>query len=63
MKYLRGLKITLKGHILIRYSQMKQGDEAKTTYERTLAEFPGSEMAIAALNMINAVSNNTEQGA
>lgn len=36
------------------YGQMKQGGEAKAAYERVLVDFPDSQMAIAALNMLSA---------
>ena len=37
------------------YSQMGDGAKAKEWYERTLEEFPGSGMAIAALKFIDSV--------
>lgn len=36
------------------YAQTKQGDKARDCYKRTLQEFPGNQIAEAALNMLNA---------
>ncbi len=36
------------------YGQIGEGHKSKEYYEKTLSEFPGSEIAIASLNMIKA---------
>lgn len=42
------------------YTQMGDGNKAKEYYEKTLEQFPNSEMAKSALKMINSVANNKE---
>ncbi len=44
------------------YSQLGEGVKSKQSYEKVLIHFPDSQMAVAALNMIDAVAKNTEQG-
>ncbi len=42
------------------YSQIGEGDKAKEFYEKALAEYPTSQMAQSALNLINSVSKNSQ---
>ena len=39
------------------YGQLGDGKRSREFYEKTLTEFPDSEMAKTALNMLNAVKN------
>lgn len=43
------------------YAQIGDGRRAKEYYEKTLQQFPDSEMAKSALRMLNAVSNINEE--
>ncbi|WP_169311414.1 tol-pal system YbgF family protein [Cellulophaga algicola] len=43
------------------YSQIGDGIQSKTYYERTLKEFPESELARAALKMIASVEKNGQE--
>lgn len=49
--------------IAVAYSQIGQGDMAKSYYQRTLAEFPHSDMATAALKMIESIENTSTKHA
>jgi tetratricopeptide (TPR) repeat protein len=39
------------------YAQLGEGQQAKSTYERVLAEFPNNRMAKSTLNLINSIEN------
>ena len=42
------------------YSQTNDGQKAKEYYEKALSEFPENGMAIAGLNILNALSQSTQ---